>query len=174
LADGAVDRMEQKLNAFLNEVPRQAQAISESAEPDPDFTAEQTMEAASAFVIHEGITVALTFTSQELAEATQQRAETVAAFLDRLSMPLLDGDGTIPTLFASDASSHRPIVFYRGQYVVGIPGRLARDRAVLLDAPMSAVSKGIDRQEDRVVRSTATGLISGMLHNAPEIHTSLL
>jgi hypothetical protein len=50
LADGAVDRMEQKLNAFLNEVPRQAQAISESAEPDPDFTAEQTMEAASAFV----------------------------------------------------------------------------------------------------------------------------
>ena len=166
LAEGAVDLMEEKFNAFINKTPDQAKALAHAAGPDHDHTADEIMQSAIAYVLHEGSVDALTFDTQELADATQVRPGAVSAFLAELSMPLTGGDGKIPTPFASHETSSRPIARHGDRYTVAIPGRLARELAVLLDARVSAVAKGFDKQKDRVVSETATRLISGMLDGA--------
>lgn len=172
LADGAVDLMERKLNNFLDDVPPQAETLADATDPDPGHTRAEMLQAAIAFSVHEGITAALTFTAAELADAIQVPPRAAGAFLAEMSTPLADGDGKVPTPFGSHETAKRPIVRYEDRYTVAVPGRLARELAVLLDARVSAITKGLDKHKDRVVSNTATQLISGMLDNAPS-HTHL-
>lgn len=167
LANAAVDLMEENLNELLSSIANEVPALVRGAEPESDLSEEQIGEAAIAFLLHEQIVDALSFTSQDLADATGVAPDTVQAFLDLLSREMLNGDGKLPTPFASLSSSATPIARYGDRYLVAIPGRLVRELAVILDPPVTNLSSGFEKQKDRVVSRTATDLISKMLDNAP-------
>jgi hypothetical protein len=139
-----------------------AQFASKEEEGLPDLSLEDVRERILYWELYPQLPDAMSFSAAELARMTNVDEPTVERVLERLALPLGEGDGTYDSPFRTSPLPARPFVSWQGKYLLPAPGIIGREYPTLIERHLGQPSKNFHKIRARVVDEYAVELLASL------------